>query len=377
MFSEAPEIRLLVVFPHMKKSLDSEEVQRRWTDDIVLPSIYRHVGGNARQHLPTSYRLLRLDSEVKKVELGLDIGDTPLCVSFRSDSLEGVWADIVSKTKENGFEEFSDTFLVALGQWHPTATINNSVEGAWTSLVDTWWDLEMDMNYIPTETFELDSRYGLDNVSNISYAPAIDLHCLDSRSADPAGNQHAACLLTATASGANMRRAAGYHVLLPGVQYSNIKRSIRYNPEDLLVTQGIATAALTLPESAAKGSARVRAIQQRLLRRMQGFATPDDPDASRPFAREPSTCAADTVSAQPADDPATDLPTDAVLSARSIALHASAALLPADGVPADLGVVRAGIRDGAGQDAPSIPGAGVSGVGGGTVEGRGGSRSVG
>ncbi|KAL5348503.1 hypothetical protein ACLOAV_005919 [Pseudogymnoascus australis] len=68
--------------------------------------------------------------------------------------------------------------------------------------------------------------------------------------------------------------------------YSNIKRSIRYNPEDLLVTQGIATAALTLPESAAKGSARVRAIQQRLLRRMQGSTTPDDLDASRPFARE-------------------------------------------------------------------------------------------
>jgi hypothetical protein len=46
------------------------------------------------------------------------------------------------------------------------------------------------------------------------------------------------------------------------------------------------TAALTLPESAAKGSARVRAIQQRLIRRMQGSATPDDPDASRLFARE-------------------------------------------------------------------------------------------
>ena len=66
--------------------------------------------------------------------------------------------------------------------------------------------------------------------------------------------------------------------------YSNIKRSIRCNPEDLLVTQGIATAALTLPESAAKGSARIRGIQQRLLRRMQGDATPNDLDASRPFA---------------------------------------------------------------------------------------------
>ncbi|OBT59858.1 hypothetical protein VE03_10727 [Pseudogymnoascus sp. 23342-1-I1] len=56
------------------------------------------------------------------------------------------------------------------------------------------------------------------------------------------------------------------------------------DPEDLLVTQVMATAALTLLESAAKGSARVRAIQQRLLRRMQGSATPETrtrPDLSR------------------------------------------------------------------------------------------------
>ena len=131
-FLEVPEICLLVVFPHVEKSFDSKEVQRIWTDDIVLPSIYRHVGSGTQQQLPTSYRLLRLNTKVNKVnkvELGLKIGDTPLCVSFRSDSLEGVWADIVRKTKENGVEEFSDTFLVALGQWHPNATINESLEG--------------------------------------------------------------------------------------------------------------------------------------------------------------------------------------------------------------------------------------------------------
>jgi hypothetical protein len=152
---EVPDIRLLAIFPHMKKSFDSEEAQRLWTNNIVLPSIYRHVDSNVRQHLPTSYRLLRLNSEAKKVELGIDIGDTPLCVSFRSDSLEGIWADIVSKTREKQFEEFSGAFLVALGQWHPTATINKSVEGAWKTLIDSYWGLDMDMNYIPTETFQV------------------------------------------------------------------------------------------------------------------------------------------------------------------------------------------------------------------------------
>ena len=59
-----PDIRLLVVFPYIKKSFYSkEEVQRIWTDKIVLPSIYRHVYSSVRQHLPTTYKLLRLNSE--------------------------------------------------------------------------------------------------------------------------------------------------------------------------------------------------------------------------------------------------------------------------------------------------------------------------
>ena len=68
--------------------------------------------------------------------------------------------------------------------------------------------------------------------------------------------------------------------------YTNIKRSIRYNPEDLLVTQGTATAALTVPDHGANDSVTVKNKQQRLLRRLQGDSTPDEPDASRPFARE-------------------------------------------------------------------------------------------
>lgn len=178
---------------------------------------------------------------------------------------------------------------------------------------------------------ELDQKYELDHISSISYALAVDLNCVD---ADDADQKSAVCLLadrnmvqreygsSRSTSGMTFYPLAFHpaygNFTSPGPPrflrdhvfavmkdnmsfqndgadvlscdyfqgYSNIKRSIRYNPEDLLVTQGIATAALTLPESAAKGSARVRAIQQRLLRRMQGSATPNDPDASRPFARE-------------------------------------------------------------------------------------------
>lgn len=161
-FSHAPDIRLLVVFPHMNKPFDSEEVQRIWTNDIVIPSVSRHVNSNVQQYLPGNYNILRLNSQAKRIGLGLDVADTPLCVAFRSDNLQGVWADIVSKTQQKGFEEFRGAFLVAFGQWHPTVTLDKSMEGAWKSLVREW-DLEMDMNYIPVETFEvrMESQYGL------------------------------------------------------------------------------------------------------------------------------------------------------------------------------------------------------------------------
>ena len=160
--SDAPNIRLLVVFPHMTKSFDSEEMQTSWTNDIVIPSIFHHVCSNIRQYIPTNYKLLRLNSEAKRVELGLDVGDTPLCFNFRSDNLDGIWAEIVSKTQQDGFEQFRGAFLVALGQWHPTATLNESVEGAWKSLTNQW-DWEMDMDYIPADTLEvrMESQFGL------------------------------------------------------------------------------------------------------------------------------------------------------------------------------------------------------------------------
>ncbi|KAF4469664.1 hypothetical protein FALBO_3433 [Fusarium albosuccineum] len=68
--------------------------------------------------------------------------------------------------------------------------------------------------------------------------------------------------------------------------YSNIKRTIRSRPEDLLPARGIATGALTLPPSEASQRAHIRARQQRLLRTLSGEQTPEQPDLSMPFARE-------------------------------------------------------------------------------------------
>jgi hypothetical protein len=179
---------------------------------------------------------------------------------------------------------------------------------------------------------ELAQKYELNNISSISYALAVNLHCLHRNSVDPEQNT-ALCLLAdrnmvrleydlssamtfypmafhpayGNFTSAGPPRFLRDHVLSvmednmsfqnDGADvlsckhfqaYSNIKRLIRYNPKDLLVTQGIATAALTLSKSVASGSARAhaKAKQERLLQQLQGKATPNDPGSSRPFARE-------------------------------------------------------------------------------------------
>jgi hypothetical protein len=177
---------------------------------------------------------------------------------------------------------------------------------------------------------ELERKYVIDNVDSISFALAVDLNCLDIFNSE---EQHppARCLLADRnlvapeyrgtrdftfyplafhpAYGnfssprppaflndhvlAVMRdnmsyRNGGTDPLTYGYfqAYSNIKRSIRHGPDDLLVTKGIVTAALALPESEAQASRRVQVKWQKLQRQLRGQLTPDDPDASRPFARE-------------------------------------------------------------------------------------------
>ena len=182
---------------------------------------------------------------------------------------------------------------------------------------------------------ELEKKYVLENISNVSYALAVDINCLDGRSPDP-DNKFACCLLAdrnavvGEFSGSrdftfyplafhpaygnfssprppsfitdnlltiirdNMSfQNDGADVLSCGYfqAYSNIKRNIRHGPDDLLATKGIATAALTLPEAEAFSS-HTRAKRDRLLQRLRGELTPENPDSSKPFAREGQQVAA-------------------------------------------------------------------------------------
>jgi hypothetical protein len=94
--------------------------------------------------------------------------------------------------------------------------------------------------------------------------------------------------LTAAMRGNMSARNEGAEVLSFGYfqGYTNIKRSVRHSPNDLLATKGYATGALTVPTAEASGHHLTRDKRERLLRIVRGQVTPEDPAASKPFARE-------------------------------------------------------------------------------------------
>lgn len=73
--------------------------------------------------------------------------------------------------------------------------------------------------------------------------------------------------------------------------YSNIKKTVRFNPQDLLASKAIATAALALPATGPGVTPSAKSTQQRLLARLRGESNPDAPRQAMPYAREASQLA--------------------------------------------------------------------------------------
>lgn len=179
---------------------------------------------------------------------------------------------------------------------------------------------------------ELEQKYIVDHIQSVSFALAVDINCLDiSAGEEETPSRPARCLLAdrnqvvqefrstrdftfyplafhpaygnftssrpplflhdhvlAVMQDNMSYRNGGTDALSYGYfqAYSNIKRSIRHSPDDLLATKGIATACLTLSEPEARASTRLLTKRAQLRRRLVGEATPDDPAATRPFGRE-------------------------------------------------------------------------------------------
>jgi hypothetical protein len=176
----------------------------------------------------------------------------------------------------------------------------------------------------------LESKYNLDNIGHVSYALAVDVHCTAASTDSDGDIGPAVCLLADRNRVAGEFYGSNYNFYPLGFHpvygnftsdhppafldrnlfaimkenmsyqnqgadvlsfgffqgYSNLKRSIRHRPDDLLASHGLATAALTIPSTETQKKALLRDKQQRLLSQVRGELTPENPGASTPFARE-------------------------------------------------------------------------------------------
>ncbi|KAK3177773.1 hypothetical protein K4F52_009471 [Lecanicillium sp. MT-2017a] len=177
----------------------------------------------------------------------------------------------------------------------------------------------------------LEEKYALDDIETVSYALAVNLNCIEAAEGSRRAGQ-VACMLAdrnEVAKEYHSNRDYRFYPLGFHPAYGNfsspeppfflsrgplnrikhnmscendgadvvsfgyfqaynsgLKQSIRDRPDELLASKGLATAALTVPSADVARSVRVRTKQKKLFSHLHGDLTPENPEASTPFARE-------------------------------------------------------------------------------------------
>ncbi|KAH7359487.1 hypothetical protein B0T11DRAFT_356187 [Plectosphaerella cucumerina] len=131
---------------------------------------------------------------------------------------------------------------------------------------------------------ELEGRFNLAHVANVSYALAV---CLHTATDEPAldgvtGFQPRCLLIDRNALDREYPKSSDYNFYPQAFHptYGNVSSRKPPSTNDLLATKGFATAALTIPTNVASSRSLMRSRRERRLGIIRG-----DPDA-RPFARE-------------------------------------------------------------------------------------------
>lgn len=151
------DIKLYAVFPNLEKPIAATsdcKYLEKWTDKVMIPALQSVLSSGRLQYLTPSHALLVLNSQVERVELGYEVGDTPYDYYVPAESIQQVWDNIVMTTRQPRFAEFKDVFLVAVGQPHPTRTSSTTFKKAMATTVELWEDC-LDMQYLPEGNMEI------------------------------------------------------------------------------------------------------------------------------------------------------------------------------------------------------------------------------
>lgn len=282
-----------------------------------------------------------------KIEVTGALKDLPREARLRTDE-DGSGSDSDNESSEGSEDEDEEGSLFVRERRSGSETAQNGERGisndeefpAPANQVDEA-NRELYTDGLEQLRVELEKKYNLEHIAQISYAIAADIHGLEGSSTD--GDQsgddaeqepkEAICLLadrSRVAAQYSSAREATFYPLAFHPRYGNftskkpphflndlyavmrdnmslendghdvlnfdggfqgynsgVKRTVRHRAEDLLARKGTATAALTLPPSeVSRSPAPVQAKNGRLLREIRGERTPGRPRSSTPFARE-------------------------------------------------------------------------------------------
>jgi hypothetical protein len=162
-----------MVFPRAEKSNAyhggfgkcTEELMRKWTDEVMIPSVDRAVGSDgSRIAGATSYGLIKLNGQAARVEGLRNVPDTPITVQVRCDELKALWDNIERIAAEKRLTEFQDMFLVVVaGEAERGLQISEeNMESFWGRFTKAWSDC-INMKFVPAETIHIAAKgyYGV------------------------------------------------------------------------------------------------------------------------------------------------------------------------------------------------------------------------
>jgi hypothetical protein len=126
----------------------------KWTDKVMLPALRGVLSSDRLQYLTPADGLLVLNSQAERIALGRDVGDNAYEYFVPGDSLQQIWDEFVTTTRQPQLAEFRDMFLVEVGVLEPLKTAADTFEKVLARTVQLWEGC-LDMQYAPKGDMEI------------------------------------------------------------------------------------------------------------------------------------------------------------------------------------------------------------------------------
>jgi hypothetical protein len=143
-----------------KEAGEKHGVLRKWTDDILLPSIARWVDSDTGQHLPASWQnaLLQAQAHNRETHALFDKSESSyhqLHFPLQPQILHNIWLSILDKVEQPGYRHYQGAQLFFSSKGSKLIYKSQTLSGAWQKLSEQL-EYSMDFTYISQDKLWLD-----------------------------------------------------------------------------------------------------------------------------------------------------------------------------------------------------------------------------